>query len=1105
MKKLYLFILLIAGLAFSGTNYRQDRILFALQKDLPDLQISQENGMVRTNIPALNTLLEKYQVTRLGKWLRSADNTDIVGEVNLSKIYSAVFTGTYSWDELQSIKADFAQIAELHSADLESMGHISTTPQVDAYTPNDPRYNEQWYVDRIQANYAWGLWNPETPGSPEVLVGVVDTGVDTEHPDLDGVLYVNPGEDINHDGVFTSADENGVDDDGNGYVDDVVGWDFADNDNDIRPPDAGPDHELSHGTHCTGIIGAAANNSEGIVGVSFRSKVIATKNAYNTATTNPGIVSGYDGILYCAKLGAKIISCSWGGGYLFSYEKNILDDVSDNYGAIVVAAAGNDSRDNDTNPQYPSDYSKCIAVAATNRYDHLANYSNWGSVIDISAPGGEGATSADAILSTIHWNAGGYEAWQGTSMATPVVSGAFALLKAWFPSASRQWLWDDLLDNADPIDDINPDYAGELGSGRVNIYNAIGRNVFPYLTIRSYSYPVTGDDGDGQLNPGESANLVLTIKDDELWQDAQSTTVTLSTNSPYISFTDANASLGNIAAGDSVTTTSGDLVFTIAADAPLQDLPIAVKMEANPTADHPYSFTDTILVHATLNQTGFPVTKIAMPTPLAAADIIGDAAKEIIAVGDDDSVYAYYADGTLLSGFPVYMGAYTTMAPAIADVDNDGNKEIVVCERVNGYLKVIRNDGTLLLDYTVGQKVYGEISLANMDSDDDLEIVFGTYSEKKVHVLNIDGTEIPGFPTGPYPSLINQNIAIDDLDGDGNNDLVFGLFNTDLYAIDHTGADLPNFPVNLDSRINRSPIIADVKGSDKQIIVSTVNKKIQRVDLTGTVQMQYTMDGNATSTPALADFNKDGNLEIAFGTDDSKLHVIDFAGDTLAPFPITLSDDANTSPVFSDLDNDNVLEMLISTADGYVHVLEPDASEYKNFPATYNGALDGSGCVADLDNDGDMEYIFGGDNGINVLDIKDAKGSQSGLWQTYHAHNTRTAYYYYDPSASAIENSEVLPKQFELRQNYPNPFNPSTTIRYELPQQSRVELTIYSVTGQKIVTLINGRVNAGVHHVQWDGRNAFGQSVASGIYFYRFTYKANAQSGDVQRKMVYLR
>jgi hypothetical protein len=318
---------------------------------------------------------------------------------------------------------------------------------------------------------------------------------------------------------------------------------------------------------------------------------------------------------------------------------------------------------------------------------------------------------------------------------------------------------------------------------------------------------------------------------------------------------------------------------------------------------------------------------------------------------------------------------------------------------------------------------------------------------------------------------------------------VFGLFNTDLYAIDNTGANLPNFPVNLDSRINRSPIIADVEGSTKQIIVSTVNKKIQRVDLDGVVQMQYAMSGNATSTPALADFNGDGNLDIVFGTDDSKIHVINFAGDTLAPFPITVDDDPKTSPVFSDLDNDNDLEMLITTAGGTAYILESDGSNYKNFPAAYGNALNGSGCVADLDNDGDMEFVFGGANGINVLDIKDAKGNQAGLWQTYHAHNTRTAYYYFDPSASALDVPEQMPSQFSLEQNYPNPFNPTTAISYQLSVDSKVRLTVYNVLGQKIRELVNARQAAGVYRVRFDG-----SGLSSGIYFYSLTVNKYTQT-----------
>lgn len=1099
MKKLIISVLLLSAWLFADVGYHENRILFCLQKDIPQLHIEMQNGIAQTNLPGLNRLLQKYQVTELRKWLRSADDNDVVGEVNLNKVYRATLKTKHSWNELQQMRTEFAAVTELHSADLESINHIRTVPQAVPYVPDDSRFGEQWFIDKIQANYVWGMWDG-TPGDPTVLVGVVDTGVDTQHPDLQGVLYLNPGEDLNSNGVVDASDQNGVDDDGNGYVDDFYGYDFADNDTDIRPPDAGPDQELSHGTHCTGIIAASTDNATGVSGISFRSKVIASKHAYDTDTTTPSIVEGYDGILYCAKLGAQFINCSWGGSYLFSYEKNILDDVSDNYGAIVVGAAGNDDHDNDTTPQYPSDYAKCISVAATTTSDHKAYYSNWGSAIDISAPAGEGSSSTSATLSTIHDNAGSYAAWQGTSMAAPMVVGAFALLKAWFPSASRQWLWDELLNNADPIDDLNPSYSGQLG-GRLNIYNAISRNTFPYLTVSDFSVSVIADNGNGELNPGENANLVLTLANDPLWQDANDVAVSISSSDPSVTIVDGSALLGNIAAGASATSGATDLEIAISADAKIGSVPITVDYSANASSAHPYSWSQDISVDVSMNQVGFPVTKIGFITPLATANILGDAKEEIIGVGDDDSVYVYSSDGTLASGFPIYMGAYTSMAPAVGDVDNDGQQEIVICERVNGYLKIIKGDGSFLLEQTIGAQIQGEISLANMDSDPDLEIIFGTYSEKKVHVLNYDGSYVAGFPTAAYPSLINQNIAVADVNNDGANELVFGLFNTDLYVIDNTGATLTNFPVDLSSRLSTSPVVADIKNDGIYIIAPEVNKKIQIVDMTGTFTSEYTAYGVVQSTPALADFNGNGSLDILFGTDASTINVINFAGDTLAPFPLTVSADILTSPVVADLDNNGTLEMLVSSEGGYIYALEADGSDYKNFPANIGGALSGSGCVSDIDGDNDYEFIVGGSNGLNVIDLTDVMGSGSGLWQTYHANNQRTAYQYFDPTPSALSSDTGPLKQFALHQNYPNPFNPQTRISYRLAEKSRVQLDVFNLLGQKVVTLVNASQEVGLHHVTLDG-----SGLSSGVYVYRMVYRtASGKNGTFHKKLLLLR
>ena len=1115
MKKLLFLFLILFQFVWAEDGYFHNRVLFCLTRDHPDLTIRYQNGIYQTDVPQLNALLKEYQAVKLEKWLTSADDRDVVGDVNLSKIYRVQFSSPYSDLKLQQIKNDFASVPGVIYADFESINYILDEPQNDPYVPNDNRYNEQWYVKKIQANYAWGLWDG-TPGSYDVLAGVVDTGVDYLHPELENILYINPGEDINHDGQFTDADLNGVDDDGNGYVDDVRGWDFADNDNDIRPPSAGQDDALSHGTHCSGIIGAEADNSEGIVGVAFRVKIIATKNSRDadSTTSQPPIYSGYDGILYVAKLGAKFINCSWGGTYMSSSEQNILDDVSDNYGAVVVGACGNDNHSNDElgNAQYPSDYSKCISVAATDNTDHKASYSNWGSAIDISSPGGEyGGGSTTAILSTIHWNAGGYASWAGTSMAAPVVTGSFALLKAWFPSQTRQWYIDQILNNADPIDDLNQDYAGLLGSGRVNIYNAIARNSYPYLTVSQYEIQVNDTNGDGQLNPGESAKLVLTIKNDPKYQDANDVHIKAYSNSGYITFTDSTAALGNIAAGDSTTNASDDLVFQVSADAPLQPLDIQIEKKANQSGTYPYDRTEEIDVTPSLNQAGFPFTGVNIPEALAVGDLSGDSKLEIAFITDADSLFACDASGNILSGFPIYMGSNVTMGPVIADMDGDGINEIVVSERAKtGHLKIFRNDGSVMLSDSVGEEIRSELTVADLNGDGQKEIIFGTM-QKNVHAIQIDGSELAGFPIA-YTSPLDKGVAVGDVDGDGQPELAFGLLNTDFHVIHTDGTDLSGFPVDLSSRVSNKPVIIDNKGTI-YFLLTTTGRDLKLLTINGSEALNFDTVDPVQASPSVCDIDNDGDLEIAFGTDNStnnygKLYVIELNGDTLAPFPKKLDAPINTSPVFADIDGNGRFEIMISTEGGYIYCFNSDGSNYTNFPALFSGYQDGSGAIRDIDQDGDFEVLVGSANGLNVIDAQGTKGTQTNIWQDYQANTQHTNYYHYTgPSAIDYPNSQKeIPTHFMLSQNYPNPFNPSTTIEYGLPQAGKVRMEVFNILGQRICTLVNQVQPKGAYVVRWDGKSNSKGTVSNGVYFLKMTVSAHGKMiFSKQRKMIFMK
>ncbi len=289
---------------------------------------------------------------------------------------------------------------------------------------NDPSLGSLWGLSQssdvdIDAPEAWSL----ATGSPNVFVGVIDEGIDYRHDDLAGVV-INPGEDADHDGVITEADFNGVDDDGNGKVDDVRGWDFVSGDNSIYDGKAGNTSVDAHGTHVAGTIGAIGNNGKGVVGVSWSVRIVSAKFLGRRGGTTANAIKAVDYLTDLKKnRGVNIIATnnSWGGGGYSQLLKDAIDRA-DAEGILFIAAAGNSGVNIDSSPTYPAAYSSAniIAVAAIDRYDALASWSNYGVTrVDVGAPG-------VGILSTTPNNT--YSSYSGTSMATPHVTGLCALL-----------------------------------------------------------------------------------------------------------------------------------------------------------------------------------------------------------------------------------------------------------------------------------------------------------------------------------------------------------------------------------------------------------------------------------------------------------------------------------------------------------------------------------------------------------------------------------------------------------------------------------------------------------------------------------------------------
>jgi subtilisin family serine protease len=314
--------------------------------------------------------------------------------------------------------------------------------------PNDSQYGQLWGMTAIDAPNAWNLGT----GSRGVVVAVIDTGVDYNHVDLSANIWTNPGE----------IAGNGIDDDRNGFIDDVHGYDFANN-------DGNPMDDNGHGTHVSGTIAAVGNNASGVAGVNWSSSVMALK--FLDANGSGSLSDAVRAINYATMMrtrygvNVRVTSNSWGGGGYYSSLYTAIQN-SNRADILFVAAAGNEGKNTDAAPSYPACYNctNVISVAAVDSSNRLASFSNYGVVsVDLAAPG-------VSIYSTVPGNR--YAYYSGTSMATPHVAGVAALAFAAAPSATMTQVRNAILQGAKPVSSL----TGKVATGgMLNAYNTLQR------------------------------------------------------------------------------------------------------------------------------------------------------------------------------------------------------------------------------------------------------------------------------------------------------------------------------------------------------------------------------------------------------------------------------------------------------------------------------------------------------------------------------------------------------------------------------------------------------------------------------------------------------
>ncbi len=692
--------------------------------------------------------------------------------------------------EMLPLLAEIARQPGVLYAEPNFLYHTMLTPLPDeAFVPNDryvsldgihfaqgawgQAHPDLWGIEKIRAIQGWNEFDLDASGDfdaaeirpgERVVVAVIDSGLDADHPDIVDNLWRNLAE----------IPGNETDDDANGFVDDLIGWDFVD-------ADADPEDRNGHGSHVSGIVAARGNNRIGVVGVAPWAQLMALKGLDDSGSGDA--VALANAIRYAADMGADVISASW-GGFTSSATLAAAFRYARDLGVLSVAAAGN-SNANVANI-FPANLDEVIAVAATDQNDLRADFSNFGSGIDVSAPGvailSLNANSGDnAIASSLPERIVGadYLYIGGTSMACPHVSGAAAVLLSQDPARSLDELRGRLLAGAESIAESNPGFEALLGRGRLDLAASLRAQPRPLVALIAVDA--------GRAAPGRDARIAVHLENQ--WRTATDVTATLSTTSPYASVQKGRTQFAALATRQPVDNLADpfEVRFHV-------ETPIGTRVLFELTLHDPLGYTETLPMTVQLThfadvtpQTGLPRFDV-LPWRATLHDYDGDGDVDAQLIGLlSDQLYQNSGGSFSAVGGAEIIG---TSQGLFFDVDNDDDQDLfmagfndITASRFflntgNGnYADITDASGTRgLRAFTAAALDYDGDGWVDFVSSGDI-LLFGA-SPDGVSLMRNNGdnsfTDITARTCLERASrLINGQILVFDFDNDADPDLLF--------------------------------------------------------------------------------------------------------------------------------------------------------------------------------------------------------------------------------------------------------------------------------------------------------------------------------------------
>ncbi len=1011
-----------------------DRVMVTVKPGVK-MALSKSAGTPQVGVAAMDALARKFEVHSMEAFYAGlTNNLDKASQNYFDRVWAVDFPAHLDIKEVKAAYENLPEVEEVRLVDICKM--------YDTYLPNDPGLDAQWYLRNEGFGgdvRALGAWS-ESLGDSNVVICILDSGMDWHHPDLGGT---HP--DKVNGAVWTNWDEYygtpGIDDDSNGKIDDIRGWDFVNMpassgwpDEDMTTADNDPMDYGSHGTQCGGMAAGITNNGIGIAGVAPGCKLMAVRCGYLPNGSNQGVVRmDYvsAGILYASANDADIINCSWGSSSFIG----MAVQSALNAGVLIITAAGNDDTDGDVNlgvPSYLSTYPGVVSVASTGPSDAKSSFSNYGSWVEISAPGSSIYTTTYVASTGAHT----YSSVSGTSFASPITCGAAALILSANPGYSAGQLRGALAASADNIDAANPGYIGQLGVGRVNLLRALGDNVhrFPQEFPTLYDALNSAASGDtiavagneilaGPVTiPGKGLKVFGGYSADFTSRDAvgNRTQITGLANNHVLKF------LGTV---DNTTEVDGFMI-TGGGGINFSGIPYSAEYGGGVMLNG---------ASPTLRNMEITGNMVGNSSDLGCGGGImmtnSTAILENVHIHDNTGLYgaglfAYESSPTLINCVVENNPSINdnlTYNPSGGGIHAlDSTLSLTDCT-VRGHVDQVNGGGIYLAGYNTSSSldmVGGEVSgNSAKDNGGGLYINGGALSVSRVLFDANTKTVTSTFQHGGGIYATAADVALDSLTCTNNQGMIGG-------AIELTG--------NTSAAVTNS-VFANNIGQfwggglayDNNAAGSISGNTITGNSATTGGAGIYLANASPSVTNNISAFNTGG---ATYGN-----------GMALTSAPSVLS----CNNVFG---NDN---------------------------ADYSGQADPTGTSGNISADPLFCNIGTANFGIGTASPCAAANSGGcGIIGAFAA----------GCGESAVPGEGTgVPLVFRVEQNYPNPFNPKTTIQFALPSAGRTQVDVFDVAGHHVRTLLDEDLEADTHQVSWTGDDDSGRTVSAGVYFYMVT------------------